>query len=117
MVGDVRQRGGQDWADEGVSDVVLVTDELVNNVEEHAAGWLTVDLTWDGEGFSVGVTDPRPTALPLPRRPAPSDRSGRGLMVVSTLCPTWGVLVGPHTKTVWAWVPLTSRGRHPDRAV
>jgi anti-sigma regulatory factor (Ser/Thr protein kinase) len=94
------------WTDRDIEDAVLVVDELVSNVEEHAAGWLTVDLAWDQDVAIVAVTDPRPMAVPLLRRPLPGDTSGRGLVVVSAISPTWGVLVAPRTKTVWAAVPF-----------
>lgn len=94
------------WRQHAVDDVVLVVDELVSNVEQHADGWLTIDAVVDDWAALVVVTDPCPDRLPVPRRAEPSDPSGRGLLVVDALAPTWGVLVGRDAKSVWAWIPL-----------
>lgn len=94
------------WRQHAVEDVVLVVDELVSNVEQHADGWLTIDAVVDEASALVVVTDPCPDRLPVPRRVEPSDPSGRGLLVVDALAPTWGALVGRDAKSVWAWIPL-----------
>jgi anti-sigma regulatory factor (Ser/Thr protein kinase) len=94
------------WREHAVGDVVLVVDELVSNVEQHAKGWLTIDAVVDDGAALVAVTDPCPDRLPVPRPAEPSDPSGRGLLVVDALAPSWGVLVGRDVKSVWAWIPL-----------
>lgn len=94
------------WREHAVDDVVLVVDELVSNVEQHARGWLTIDAVVEDGAALVAVTDPCPERLPVPRRPGPTDPSGRGLLVVDALAATWGVVVGRDAKSVWAWVPL-----------
>jgi hypothetical protein len=88
-----------------VEDAVLVADELVNNAGEHAAGWVTVDLLARPDGVMVAVSDPNPDDPAVLREAPPEEISGRGLLVVSALCPTWGVLASRTMKTVWAWLP------------
>lgn len=60
---------------------------------DHLLVWLT--------GVAASSDDP------VPRPAEPSDLSGRGLLVVDALSPSWGVLLGRDVKSVWAWIPLT----------
>ena len=90
------------------ADVVLVVDELVSNVEEHAPGWMTVDLELLDHGVLVVVSDPHPTRLPAPGQPPPERPAGRGMMIVAALSAQWGVILDGGTKAVWAeleWSP------------
>jgi hypothetical protein len=92
-----------------VDDVVLIVDELVNNAEEHAGSWVTVDLVPAADGVLVAVSDPSPERPATLRVTGPEDSTGRGMLVVSRLAPLWGVLVAPTMKTVWAWLPSPGR--------
>lgn len=86
------------------ADVILLIDELASNVQEHAPGWMTVDVELTGHGVLVAVSDPQPSRVPVPGCPPPDQPSGRGLMVVAALSTRWGVLLGRSSKAVWAQV-------------
>lgn len=106
---DTLRRGAVPAA--AVADVVLLVDELAANVEEHAPGWMTVDLEFFEHSVLVVVSDPHPSRMPVPGDPPPERPSGRGLMVVSGLSIRWGVVLGRTSKAVWAevaWPPAYS---------
>lgn len=87
-----------------IADVVLLVDELASNVEEHAPGWMTVDIEIDESSVLVVVSDPQPSRMPVPADPPPDQPNGRGLLVVSALSVEWGVVLGRTSKAVWAEV-------------
>jgi anti-sigma regulatory factor (Ser/Thr protein kinase) len=102
------------WADDtlrrgavptsAASDIVLLVDELASNVEEHAPGWMTVDLEFAEHSVLIVVSDPHPSRMPVPGDPPPDRPNGRGLMVVAALSTGWGVVLGRTSKAVWAEV-------------
>lgn len=94
------------WSDTAVDDAVLVTDELVVNVEQHAGGWFTVDLVPVAGPVAVGVTDGRADRIAAPRTAVPSSPGGTGLKVVERLVLARGQLVRPSPKAIWALLPL-----------
>lgn len=69
---------------------VLLVSELVANCVRHAATpfRVTVDRAVDRLMFEV---EDGSAGLPVTRRPAPTDPSGRGLRIVDALASTWGV--------------------------
>ncbi len=87
-----------------IADVVLLVDELASNVEEHAPGWMTVDIELGERSVLVVVSDPQPSRMPVPADPPPDQPNGRGLLVVSALSVQWGVVLGRTSKAVWAEV-------------
>jgi len=90
-------------------DIVLVVDELASNVEEHAPGWLTVDLVLADDHVLVVVSDPHPDRVPVAREAPPDQAHGRGLFLVGALSERWGMVVTPTSKAVWAEIARTER--------
>ena len=81
--------------------VVLMVSELATNSIRHAGSDFTVLLTATAREVRVEVTD-NGAGAPAPRRPAPSDLSGRGLLIVDKLAERWGVRrQRSGGKTVW----------------
>ena len=100
-----------------VADIVLLVDELASNVEEHAPGWMTVDVEFGEHSVLVVVSDPQPARMPVPGDPPPEQPNGRGLLVVSALAVQWGVVLGRTSKAVWAevdWPPVADVGDSDD---
>ena len=100
-----------------VADIVLLVDELASNVEEHAPGWMTVDIEFGEHSVLVVVSDPQPARMPVPGDPPPEQPNGRGLLVVSALAVQWGVVLGRTSKAVWAevdWPPVADVGDSDD---
>lgn len=87
-------------------DIRLCVSELASNALRHGTipgrGFL-VRLDADDEGVGVEVHDSR-RQQPSLRRPADTDTSGRGLILVAALCDGWGVEHREATgKVVWAY--------------
>ncbi|HEX2895252.1 MAG TPA: response regulator [Marmoricola sp.] len=83
-----------------IEDAVLVVSELVANSVEHAEpasvvvadrgeGVLRIEVRDHGEGHPVSPPE------------SGSAERGRGLMIVSALARSWGVLATERSKTVW----------------
>ncbi|MEU6481411.1 ATP-binding protein [Streptomyces sp. NPDC047017] len=93
--------------DEVTETAVLLLSELMTNAYRHARTspgreiWARCVLE-DGGRLRVTVTDANDT-LPVPRRAAPEDESGRGLALVAALAADWGAAPRPCGigKTVW----------------
>ena len=115
-----RRRLDADLRDAGVSaddlhDALLVLSELVGNALRHArpltSGTLRVAWTWGPDKLEVAVTDgggpTHPRTLDLPA----TALGGRGLAIVDDLSRTWGVHRGEGSTTVYAVLPLNSKGR------
>ena len=113
------------WADDtlrrgavpadAAADIVLLIDELASNVEEHAPGWMTVDLEFAEHSVLIVVSDPHPSRMPVPGVPPPDRPNGRGLLVVGALSTGWGVVLGRTSKAVWAevaWPPEQGSAHH-----
>ncbi|UDY35549.1 ATP-binding protein [Dermatobacter hominis] len=110
---DTLRRGAVPAA--AAADIVLLVDELASNVEEHAPGWMTVDLEFAEHSVLIVVSDPHPSRMPVPGDPPPDRPSGRGLLVVSALSTGWGVVLGRTSKAVWAevaWPPEHGAAHH-----
>lgn len=91
-------------------DVELVTTELLTNAYEHAAGPFALRLLRP-RGRSLvrlEVDDTCPRLLPRSGRAAPSDRRGRGLLLVKAISSNWGVRFNPGRKTVWVEIPIVN---------
>lgn len=83
-----------------------VISEMAANVVDHVATGcsmkhMEVTMTRLAQGVRIAVGDgcSRP---PVPRDAAPTDESGRGLSLVSTLAADWGWCARPRGKYVWA---------------
>lgn len=83
--------------------VVLAVSELVTNAVVHAGTDVHVGLSVADGSLRLEVRDSHPgRTLPLsPTPPRDDSEHGRGLLITSSLTPTWGVdYTGDH-KTVW----------------
>jgi anti-sigma regulatory factor (Ser/Thr protein kinase) len=78
----------------------LVVSELATNAVRHArtAYELAVRLF---PTVRVEVADGSPTPV-VPKQPATTDESGRGLLIVDRCAQRWGVAERPPGKVVWA---------------
>ncbi|AWK08339.1 hypothetical protein SSP531S_56720 [Streptomyces spongiicola] len=83
-------------------DASLALTELLGNVHDHVPGRRCGLLIERGpSGLRVEVRDECP-ALPVPRRAAPGEESGRGLALLDAVVHKWGVSrTGGPGKTVW----------------
>ncbi|WP_371502858.1 ATP-binding protein [Kitasatospora sp. NBC_00374] len=83
-------------------DVVLVVSELVANAMMHAGAVRELHLLWlDRRTVRIEVTDTSRTA-PSPMQPRRGRPGGHGLVIVRTLCRSWGTVPRAAGKTVWA---------------
>ncbi|MFK4099674.1 ATP-binding protein [Streptomyces sp. NPDC019531] len=85
-------------------DIQLCVTELVTNVIRHVGEGTPVRVRVARVGrdrIRVEVTDPDARALPVLRRAAGDDESGRGLALLDAVALRWGVEQWAETKTVW----------------
>jgi anti-sigma regulatory factor (Ser/Thr protein kinase) len=78
-----------------LDDVLLAADELVVNALRHTksgqdGGSFTVEIVQGGGLVAVSVADQGGPGEPVPREPADTDQSGRGLRIVSATATSWG---------------------------
>jgi phosphoserine phosphatase RsbU/P len=92
-------------ADEVVEDALLVVEELVANVVDHARTRFELVVRLAGEVLRVAVRD-EDDGAPRLQPFDPHARRGRGLQVVARLAHRWGCDQHEHGKTVW--VELTA---------
>jgi anti-sigma regulatory factor (Ser/Thr protein kinase) len=92
-------------ADDSVSDALVIATELVSNAVEHAGTSSRISVRLDPRGLWVDVRDFASGAVPRPRPRAIGSRRGRGLHLVASMAPNWGVTQHPDGKTVWASIP------------
>ncbi len=96
-------------------DVVLAVGELASNAVLHARTPFTVTLWRAGHRLVVEVADQNPR-LPIATQPPPGALSGRGLMLVSAVCKTWGARPqSADGKLVWAEFDLAGPESEEDR--
>lgn len=88
MPDDLRQRS------------VLLLGELVANAVIHAATDVAVGVRVDGSVVHVEVAD-HSSLLPVDKRFGPEAGTGRGLLLVRSMCRAWGVERHPTGKVVW----------------
>ena len=90
--------------EEVVSDVELLTTELVTNALKHATAsqseQIIVRLVLQ-DRVRVEVIDPGPPFDPRPVRPDPGSTTGWGLFLVDTVATSWGVEPEGRGKKVW----------------
>ena len=83
-------------------EAALVVSELVGNACRFARMRVTVRLEVDEPGaLRFEIEDDGP-GVPELGRPAPTDHSGRGLQIVSSIADRWGTEATPGGKLVWA---------------
>ena len=88
-------------AADAVDDALLVVEELVANVVDHARTRFQLVVRLTGRVLHVAVSDGA-VALPLLQPFDPGAARGRGLQVVGTLALEWGFDPHDRGKTVWA---------------
>jgi anti-sigma regulatory factor (Ser/Thr protein kinase) len=86
---------------EAVDDVLLVLEELVANVLDHAHTAFRVVVRVAGDVVHVAVRD-HSTRSPRVHPYDPHAVRGRGLQLVTTLARSWGCEHHADGKTVWA---------------
>ena len=99
---------GAHHVDQESSDsVVLIASELLGNAIRHTPNDADLCVSWEFErdALRVDVRDHSHTT-PSPRVPQPTDSSGRGLTIVSTLAYEWGFDRSDAGKRVWARIPV-----------
>jgi hypothetical protein len=90
-----------DWqSDDVVDDVALLVTELVTNSVLHARSSFAVELSSDGAGVRIAVSDRSRRGPGRKHLPADST-TGRGLTLIEALTAEWGVDSHPDGKTVW----------------
>ena len=98
LVADALRRWGH--PDTLLADAQLVLSELASNAVLHASSGFSVAVRSTDGGVRLSVRDSSPAAPAV--RDAPSEASGRGLRIVSTVASSWGVEPAPDGKVVWA---------------
>lgn len=91
-----------------VDDATLLVSELVTNAIVHAGTTVELAVALLDDSVEIAVTDRHPTRSlpPPPRDVAPDQERGRGLALLATLAPVWGVDHTDRAKTVWFRLPL-----------
>ncbi|MHB8681710.1 MAG: ATP-binding protein [Acidimicrobiales bacterium] len=78
----------------------LPTAELLSNALFHARGAVSVVVLADEQLVRVEVHD-RSVEEPVARRRQRAAETGRGMLLVDSICDRWGSEVGPDGKCVW----------------
>ena len=86
---------------DSVDDALLVIEELVANVLDHARTPFRLDVRLSGDVLHVAVRD-RSGRSPRIRPFDPHAARGRGLQMVASLSQDWGCEQHADGKTVWA---------------
>ncbi|MEX0864142.1 MAG: ATP-binding protein [Acidimicrobiia bacterium] len=97
---------GYTQVDERLSALV---SELATNAILHARTPFRVKVWRDGSRTRVSVSD-HSTSGPITREYAPSQPTGRGLMIVESLADRWGVTPDHDGKTVWFEIDYQENG-------
>jgi len=91
----------RDWGiPDAADDVALVVSELVTNAVVHAKTPLILALEHEGPTLAVAVGDGHPVT-PWLAVQGPEQSGGRGMVIVSHLATSWGVVRTVLGKTVW----------------
>jgi anti-sigma regulatory factor (Ser/Thr protein kinase) len=100
-----------------VEDVRLVVSELATNAVSHAQTPFSVTLSSAKASVLLAVQD-ESTSVPVRSAPDVMDMSGRGLVIVESLCQAWGTSTDGHgSKSVWASFPSGVGELEPDLPV
>ncbi|MGK4585753.1 SpoIIE family protein phosphatase [Kitasatospora sp. HPMI-4] len=115
-VAAIRTAAARQLARWGLDDEVFTTQviltELVTNAIQHASGPIHVRLLHYHDTLVCEVSDATDTT-PHPRHPAPTDESGRGLLLVTHLTQHWGTRHTPTGKTIWTEQRVAPAGPDP----
>ncbi len=109
VAGQIRRRlrallTGWGVSGDTVDDALLVVEELVANVLDHARTRFELIVRLSGSVLHLAVHDTSPGA-PQIRPFDPQASRGRGLQLVETLADRWGCDADAVGKTVWAELP------------
>ncbi|MFI1352748.1 ATP-binding protein [Streptomyces sp. NPDC020898] len=86
------------------ADTALLVSELGGNAVLHGClrdRLFRVELALTEQAVRVSVSDPRGELLPRPRKAAPDEMFGRGLLIVGAVADRWGVTELTVGKLVW----------------
>ena len=88
--------------------VELMASSLATNCVQHAQ--TSFELTIDDSQRQIRI-EVRDTGKghPVPRSPAPTERTGRGLRIVEAMSGSWGIDPSSCGKTVWFTIPQHAR--------
>jgi anti-sigma regulatory factor (Ser/Thr protein kinase) len=111
---DMVTRSLLDWGcPQQIGAATLVASELVNNAILHARTDLTVSIARWGDLVRLAVHDATPSR-PVRRAQEPTQVNGRGMLLVSAVSQSWGVLpTNGGGKVVWAVLHAPPEA-HPD---
>jgi anti-sigma regulatory factor (Ser/Thr protein kinase) len=84
--------------------VELMATELATNCVQHARTSFELTINHGTRQIRIEVRDTGP-GRPVPRSPAPRERTGRGLRIVEAMSDSWGIDPASTGKTVWFTVP------------
>jgi anti-sigma regulatory factor (Ser/Thr protein kinase) len=94
----------RDQAREVLDAAELMTSELATNCVQHAQTCFELAIDDAQRGIRVEVRDVG-RGRPTRQSPAPTDRTGRGLLIVEAMSETWGIEPSSKGKTVWFTLP------------
>ncbi|MCX4751606.1 ATP-binding protein [Kitasatospora sp. NBC_01287] len=83
-----------------LADAVLCAAEVLANAERHTQRLCELTAYWTGSHLHVEVADSSPE-VPEKLVPAPSSRSGRGLLMVHVYADRWGIRPPVSAKDGW----------------
>jgi anti-sigma regulatory factor (Ser/Thr protein kinase) len=87
----------------------LMTSELATNCVRHAHTCFELAIDDAHPRIRVEVRDTG-RGRPVRQSPAPTDRAGRGLVIVEAMSDAWGVEPSSAGKTVWFTLPERAGG-------
>lgn len=90
---------------------LLVINELVSNVVDHAGTPFRVTIRLIGPAVHVHVLD-HSVALPVLQPFDHRAARGRGLQMIEKTASRWGYITGHGSKTVWAVIDLAESPQH-----
>jgi anti-sigma regulatory factor (Ser/Thr protein kinase) len=82
----------------------LMTSELATNCVRHAQTGFELAIDDAQRPIRVEVRDVG-QGRPMLQSPSPTDRTGRGLVIVEAMSDAWGVEPSSRGKTVWFTLP------------
>jgi anti-sigma regulatory factor (Ser/Thr protein kinase) len=82
----------------------LMTSELATNCVQHAQTCFELAIDDAERHIRVEVRDTG-QGRPVRQSPAPTDRTGRGLLIVEAMSEAWGIEPSSAGKTVWFTLP------------
>ena len=94
----------QDQSRDVLEAAELMASELATNCVQHARTGFELVINDEERNIRVEVRDTG-DGRPVPRSPAPTDRTGRGLMIVEAMSDAWGIDPSSCGKTVWFTLP------------